>query len=84
MRRGVYCQPPTDFDLFGQPCAATELGEPRRDCVLREAAEETGWQIEPQRLIGACAAPLGTRCLKGVEVQQFNVGIICEIFGGRT
>jgi 8-oxo-dGTP pyrophosphatase MutT (NUDIX family) len=75
----------TDFDWWGLPGGGVELGETFRDCVIREAAEETGWQVEPQRLVGVYAAPdWDVRYPNGDEVQQFSVGIECRIVGGHS
>ena len=82
---GLLFQQRTDFDWWGLPGGAVELGETFRDCVIREASEETGWQVEPQRLLGVYATPdWDVRYPNGDEVQQFSVGIECRIIGGQS
>jgi 8-oxo-dGTP pyrophosphatase MutT (NUDIX family) len=74
----------TDFDWWGLPGGIVELGETFRDCAVREAAEETGLYVEPQRLIGVYASPeWDFQYPTGDEVQQFTVAIECRMVGGQ-
>jgi ADP-ribose pyrophosphatase YjhB (NUDIX family) len=74
----------TDFDWWGLPGGIVELGETFRDCAVREAKEETGLHVEPQRLIGVYASPeWDFQYPTGDEVQQFTVAIECRVVGGQ-
>ncbi len=74
----------TDFDWWGLPGGIVELGETFRGCVVREAREETGLHVEPQRLIGVYASPeWDFQYPTGDEVQQFTVAIECHVVGGQ-
>jgi ADP-ribose pyrophosphatase YjhB (NUDIX family) len=75
----------TDFEWWGLPGGVVELGETFGECVVREAAEETGWQVQPKRLVGVYASPQWDfRYPNGDEVQQFTVAIECHIVGGQS
>lgn len=74
----------TDFPWWGLPGGMVEIGETFRDCVVREAAEETGLQVRPQRLVGVYASPAWDfQYPNGDYVQQFTVAIECSIVGGE-
>jgi ADP-ribose pyrophosphatase YjhB (NUDIX family) len=74
----------TDFDWWGLPGGIVELGETFRDCIVREAAEETSLHIEPHRLIGLYTSPQWDFAYpNGDEVQQFTVAIECRVLGGQ-
>lgn len=75
----------TDFDWWGLPGGALELGETFTECVVREAAEETGLRVQPVRLVGLYASPTWDFLYpNGDQVQQFTVAIECRIIGGRS
>lgn len=69
---------------WGLPGGALELGETFTAGVQREALEETGLHVEPQRLIGLYASPeWDVRYPNGDEVQQFTVALDCRIIAGE-
>jgi ADP-ribose pyrophosphatase YjhB (NUDIX family) len=73
----------TDFAWWGLPGGALELGETFTECVVREAAEETGLRVQPVRLVGLYASPVWDFLYpNGDEVQQFTVAIECRVVGG--
>jgi 8-oxo-dGTP pyrophosphatase MutT (NUDIX family) len=75
----------TDFNWWGLPGGIVELGETFSRCIVREAAEETGWQVQPVRLVGLYASPAwDVRYPNDDEVQQFTVAIECQIRGGQS
>ena len=69
---------------WGLPGGVLELGESFTACVQRETLEETGYHVEPVRLIGLYASPEFDVCYpNGDEVQQFTVALECGIVDGR-
>jgi 8-oxo-dGTP pyrophosphatase MutT (NUDIX family) len=82
----VLFQQRADFKtMWGLPGGILELGESFTECVQREAFEETGYHVEPQRLIGLYAAPeFDVRYPNGDEAQQFTVALECRIVGGHA
>jgi 8-oxo-dGTP pyrophosphatase MutT (NUDIX family) len=71
-------------DWWGLPGGLLELGESFTQCAQREALEETGYHVEPIRLIGLYASPeFDVRYPNGDEVQQFTVALECRIIGGQ-
>jgi 8-oxo-dGTP pyrophosphatase MutT (NUDIX family) len=82
----VLFQQRADFkdEWWGLPGGLLELGESFTACAQREALEETGYQIEPVRMIGLYASPeFDVRYPNGDEVQQFTLALECRITGGQ-
>jgi 8-oxo-dGTP pyrophosphatase MutT (NUDIX family) len=82
----VLFQQRADFkEMWGLPGGLLELGESFTDCVKRETFEETGYRVEPVRLIGLYASPeFDTRYPNGDEVQQFTLALECRIVDGQA
>jgi 8-oxo-dGTP pyrophosphatase MutT (NUDIX family) len=75
----------SDFDWWGLPGGVLEIGESFAACAQREALEETGYYVEPTRLVGLyCAPQWDIRYPNGDEVQQFTVALECHIVGGQS
>ena len=55
--RELLLQQRSDNGHWGLPGGHVEPGESVLDAVLREVAEETGWQIEVRRLVGVYSDP---------------------------
>ncbi len=82
----VLFQQRADFkdDWWGLPGGLLELGESFTGCAVREAFEETGYHVEPIRMIGLYASPeFDVRYPNGDEVQQFTLALDCRIVGGQ-
>lgn len=77
----------TDFGdaWWGLPGGVLEIGETFEDCVVRETLEETGWRVEPTRLVGIYTSPdYDVRYPNGDEVQQFTAAFECRLLGERS
>jgi ADP-ribose pyrophosphatase YjhB (NUDIX family) len=73
----------SDFDGWGLPGGVLEIGETLSACCVREAREETGYQVEPVRLVGLYSGPqYDVRYPNGDQVQQFTVALEGRIVGG--
>lgn len=82
----VLFQRRADFDdaWWGLPGGLLEPGETPEACARREALEETGLRIEPQRLIGVYSSPRYTvHYPNGHVAQQITSCHLCRITGGR-
>lgn len=82
----VLFQRRTDFRdaWWGLPGGVVEIGESFAACAKREAFEETGYHVEPTRLIGLyCSPEFDVRYPNGDEVQQFTVALECRLTGGE-
>jgi len=63
-----------DFDWLGLPGGALEFGETLRDCAKRETREETGLNVEIERLVGVFSHPdYNLLYPNGDQVQQWSV-----------
>ena len=70
---------------WGLPGGVLEIGESFAQCAQREALEETGYHVKPQKLIGLyCAPEFDVRYPNGDEVQQFTVALECTLTGGQS
>lgn len=82
----VLFQQRADFkdEWWGLPGGLLELRESFTDCAKREALEETGYHVEPMRMIGLYASPeFDVRYPNGDEAQQFTLALECRITGGQ-
>ncbi len=82
----VLFQQRADFkdEWWGLPGGLLELGESFTTCAKREALEETGYHVEPVRMIGLYASPeFDVRYPNGDEVQQFTLALECRITSGQ-
>ena len=81
----VLFQQRADFkdEWWGLPGGLLELGESFTQCAQREAREETGYLVEPVRMIGLYAAPeFDVRYPNGDEAQQFTLALEARIVDG--
>ncbi len=73
-----------DFDWLSVPGGALEFGEGVRACAVREVREETGLQVEAQRLVGVFSHPrYNLRYPNGDRVQQWTVCVTARAVGGE-
>jgi ADP-ribose pyrophosphatase YjhB (NUDIX family) len=81
----VLLQRRADFKVWGLPGGAVEVGENLEAAVRREVKEETGFDVEVVRLIGAYSEPADTtvRYPGGDVVHYVSLTFECRIVGGR-
>lgn len=73
----------TDNGLWSIPGGGMEPGETIRETAIREVREETGFEVEPEFLIGIYSDPNHVVEFSDGEVrQQFSVCFACKIVGG--
>jgi 8-oxo-dGTP pyrophosphatase MutT (NUDIX family) len=82
----VLLQRRADFGVWGLPGGAVEVGETLEQAVRREVKEETGFDVEVVRLVGAYSDPAGTTVLypSGDVVHYVSLTFECRIVGGRA
>jgi ADP-ribose pyrophosphatase YjhB (NUDIX family) len=74
----------SDNQFWSIPGGTMEIGETIRDTVIREVKEETGLDVEPQRLVGIYSNPNHVIAYPNGEVrQQFSICFACRLLGGR-
>jgi 8-oxo-dGTP diphosphatase len=72
-----------DFDLWGLPGGILEAGESPADCARREAFEETGLRVEPERLTAVLSSPKHNVLYpNGDRVQQVTCFFESRVTGG--
>ena len=72
-----------DGGIWSTPGGLIEPDERPADAVVREAWEETGLVVAPERLLGAYGGPeCVVRYPNGDEVQYVIVAIGCGVVGG--
>jgi len=73
----------TDNQLWSVPGGAVELGESVLGALRREVLEETGLEVEVDRLIGVYSSPDYLVAYDDGEVrQQFSLAFACHVTGG--
>lgn len=74
----------TDNDLWALPGGGHEAGESIADTVVREVKEETGYDVEVDRLTGTYTNPGHVMAYEDGEVrQQFSLAFTARVTGGN-
>lgn len=75
----------SDNARWSIPGGAMELGESIAQTVVREVKEETGYDVEIERLVGIYSDPGYVVAYSDGEVrQQFSICFACRITGGDS
>ena len=75
----------TDNELWSIPGGAMEVGESIAETVVREVKEETGLDVEPERVVGIYSNPRHVVEYADGEVrQQFSICFACRLVGGQV
>jgi 8-oxo-dGTP pyrophosphatase MutT (NUDIX family) len=81
----ILWQQRADFGWWGLPGGALELDESLPECIVREAREETGLEVEPARLIGVYTSPdFDVTYPNGDQAQQVTACFECRIVQGQA
>lgn len=73
----------TDNEYWSIPGGAMKPGESIAETVLREVEEETGIEVEVQKILGVYSNPRHVSVYDDGEVrQQFSVCFLCHAVGG--
>lgn len=73
----------TDNNLWALPGGGHEIGEAIADTAVREVKEETGYDIEVERVTGLYTNPGHVMAYDDGEVrQQFSIGFRAHLVGG--
>lgn len=83
-RGRVLLQRRADFNVWGLPGGAVEVGETLECAVRREVKEETGFDVEVIRLTGVYSNPEQTtvRYPSGDVVHYVSLVFECRVVGG--
>ncbi len=72
-----------DFPTWGLPGGIMEPGETIIETLRREALEETGFEVEPERFVGLYSSPeYAVHYTNGDNVQQVTACFECRIVSG--
>lgn len=73
----------SDNNLWALPGGTMEIGERIAETVIREVKEETGFDINPEYIIGIYTDPNHVLAFSDGEIrQQFSLCFACTIVGG--
>jgi ADP-ribose pyrophosphatase YjhB (NUDIX family) len=74
----------TDNQYWSIPGGAMQPGESIAETVVREVREETGIEVEVQKILGVYSNPRHVSVYDDGEVrQQFSVCFLCRAVGGE-
>jgi ADP-ribose pyrophosphatase YjhB (NUDIX family) len=74
----------SDNGRWALPGGAMEVGESIAEAIAREVQEETGLDVEPERIVGVYTDPGHVFAFDDGEVrQQFSICFTCRLVGGK-
>jgi ADP-ribose pyrophosphatase YjhB (NUDIX family) len=74
----------SDTHVWALPGGAMEIGETISQTAVRETKEETGFDVEPEYVVGIYTNPLHVVAFSNGEVrQQFSICFVCRLVGGK-
>jgi 8-oxo-dGTP pyrophosphatase MutT (NUDIX family) len=80
----VLLQRRRDNGLWALPGGGMDAGESIGQAAAREVAEETGYRVEPEYVIGVYSDPKHVFAYDDGEVrQEFSVCVACRLVGGE-
>lgn len=80
----ILVQRRSDNGLWALPGGGMDFGESIGDCAVREAKEETGYDVRPLHIVGVYSDPAHVFAYDDGEVrQEFSVCIACDLTSGQ-
>jgi len=77
----------SDNGRWGLPGGSVEFGEPVTEAIVREVLEETGYEVEPIRLVGVYSRPDLEQIVTyadGNVIHYVSSSFECRVIGGEA
>jgi ADP-ribose pyrophosphatase YjhB (NUDIX family) len=82
-RNRILLQRRSDSGNWALPGGAMDLGETLAESAIREVKEETGFDVQVERIVGIYSDPAHVFAYDDGEVrQEFSICLACAITGG--
>jgi ADP-ribose pyrophosphatase YjhB (NUDIX family) len=79
----ILLQRRSDSGNWALPGGAMDIGETLAESAIREVKEETGFDVQPRRIVGIYSDPNHVFAYDDGEVrQEFSICLACSIIGG--
>jgi len=85
--QGLLLHRRSDNGRWGLPGGSVEFGEPVTDAIVREVREETGYEVEPVRLVGVYSRPDLEQIVTyadGNVIHYVSSSFECRVVGGEA
>jgi ADP-ribose pyrophosphatase YjhB (NUDIX family) len=84
-RGRILLQRRSDNGRWALPGGLMDIGESIAEAIAREVQEETGLDVEPERIVGVYTDPAHVFAYDDGEVrQQFSICFACRLVGGEV